>query len=488
MIPIKFLLPRKEKVIETSAGLSLLEAALANGVPLQHGCREGRCGRCCVVVKSAADSVSSPTRTEMETLGRQQIRAGKRLACQVRIHACSDQEIEVVQGSSELDAEELARSFDATFQVGREALVYLRQGLTEDTAQKIAEIIHQTAQVDAVAVTDTERVLGFSGMGCHYHYPGRPILTDATREVVESGCFLFVARSADLRCPVESCPCPIRAAVIAPMRCRGQVAGTIKLYLTRQGEVPLYLTRLAMGIAELLGMQMELAESDRQAQLVTSARLEALQAQIRPHFLFNVLNTIVMFSRTDMDKCRDLLIQLATFFRRSLSNRGAFITVQEELEFINTYLTLEQARFGEKIRVKVKIDPRVLHRRIPILVIQPLVENAISHGLALREEGGRLGIAARLVGNEVHFVIRDNGVGIPPERMDKIFLTGFGAGMGLGLSNVNDRLVNLYGEKYKLKIRSVPDRGTTVLVRVPVRETMADPVADGHEERLAARG
>ncbi len=482
--PIKFILPGGEKVIEAPTGVSLLEAALSRGVPMQYGCREGRCGRCRVSVKGDG-RLSVPSAAEEKHLGKRALRAGARLACQARLPEGTNGALEVSQGTSAVDADVVMRSFDATFQVGREALAYLRQGLNEETAQKIAEIIHEISQVDAVAITDTKRILGFTGMGCYYHKPGRPILTNATKAALATGEFATITDTRDFRCPVKDCPCPLQAAVIAPLKHRGRVVGTVKLYLTHTSQIPPYVTRLAMGIVELLNLQMEVAEADRQIQLVTKARLEALQAQIRPHFLFNVLNTIIMFSRTDVEKCRELLIHLASFFRRSLNYRGDFITMQDELDYINTYLYLEQARFGEKIRIRVKVDPRVLRYRIPILTVQPLVENAIVHGLAPKEGGGRLGIAVRLVRDEIHCLIRDDGVGIPPERMESVFQPGFGAGMGLGLSNVNDRIVSLYGESYRLKIRSAAGRGTAILVRIPVAGAAVEPAVP---EAAAAGG
>ncbi len=482
MIRLRFSLPGSEKEIEAPAGLSILEAALAQGVPIKYGCRKGQCGRCCVVVSGPAHGLTPPGETEVKKLGKRQLKAGARLACQAQLAAGSGGVLEVAQPLAPADAAELARSFDATFQVGREALAYLRQGLNAETAQKIAEIIHKIAQVDAVAVTDTERILGFTGVGCFYHYTGRPILTEATKRAIATGQFAVIADASGLGCPVEGCPCPLKTAVIAPLRCRERVVGTVKLYLTRTEEMPPFLTRLALGISELLSLQIELAEADRQMQLVTRARLEALQAQIRPHFLFNILNTIIMFSRTDVEKARELLVQLAAFFRRSFHFRGNFITVQEEIDYIRTYLNLEQARFGEKIRMRMKIDPRVLPYRIPVLTVQPLVENAIVHGLAPKEGRGDLAVSARLVRGEIHLVVRDNGVGIPPEDLEKILEPGYGAGTGHGLSNVNDRLVSLYGAGYRLKVRSAPGKGTVVLARIPVAESEA-----GEEAGVAAR-
>lgn len=359
-------------------------------------------------------------------------------------------------------------SFDTSLRIGEETLPYLKQGLNFESAQKICEIIHKITEADAVAITDEHAILGFSGIGCRRHQQGGPILTGATRYVLDTGETKIVTDARILSCDEKGCPHPLKTAVITPLKYRGKVVGTFKLYRTSPQVLPSYVVRLGVGIAALLGLQMELAESDRQRQLVTRARLEALQAQIRPHFLFNVLNTIIMFSRTDVERSRELLISLAQFFRRSLSTRGNSITLQEEIEYINIYLSLEQARFGDKLRVKMKIDPRVLGAHVPILTLQPLVENAIVHGLAPKEEGGVIGIRVRQVREELHILIADNGIGMDAERLRRVFEEGFGHNMGLGLTNVNERLISLYGEPYRLTIRSRPGTGTAIRVRIPL--------------------
>lgn len=361
-------------------------------------------------------------------------------------------------------------SFDTTLRIGDETLPYLRQGLNEESAQKICEIIRKITEVDAVAITSQDVILGFDGIGCRRHHQGGPILTGATRHVLDTGETRIVTDHAVLSCDEMDCPHPLKSAVITPLRYRGKVVGTFKLYRASVQPLPSYIVRLAAGIAALLGLQMELGEADRYRQLVTKARLEALQAQIRPHFLFNVLNTIIMFSRTDVEKSRELLITLAQFFRRSLSRRGDFITLQDEIEYINTYLSLEKARFGEKLQIDLLVDPRIMGVQVPILTLQPLVENGVVHGLSSKEDGGLIAIRAHRVRDEIHVLILDNGVGMDKERIRRVFEEGFGNNMGLGLTNVNDRLVSLYGEQYRLKIRSRPDRGTAIRVRIPVMD------------------
>lgn len=363
---------------------------------------------------------------------------------------------------------ETISGFDATLRIGDETLPYLRQGLNEESAQKICEIIHKITEVDAVAITGAEKILGFHGIGCRRHAQGGPILTGATKMVLDTGETNLVQDPRILSCDEADCPHPLKSAVITPLKYRGKVVGTFKLYRASPGALPSHVVRLAVGIAALLGLQMESGEADRQRQLVTKARLEALQAQIRPHFLFNVLNTIIMFSRTDVERSRELLIALSQFFRRSLSYRGNFITLQDEIEYITTYLALEKARFGEKLDIRLRVDPRLIGVQVPILTLQPLVENSVVHGLAPKEEGGFVAIRAHRVRNEIHVFIVDNGIGMDGERLRRVMEEGFGTNMGLGLSNVNDRLVSLYGEEYRLQIRSRAGTGTAIRVRIPI--------------------
>jgi two-component system LytT family sensor kinase len=359
---------------------------------------------------------------------------------------------------------------EATLQIASETMPYLKQGLTEDTAQKIAELIFKISQVEGVAVTDREKILGFTGVGCKKHLPGRPIITTATLDAINSGTVKLIKQTKDFNCLVNNCSCPLKAAVVAPLKCEGRIMGAIKLYRTTDHHMPDYISRLAAGIAQLLSMQLELAEKDRQSQLVTKARLEALQAQIHPHFLFNVLNTIIAYSRNDPEKSRELLVNLARFFRRTFKQEQGTITFREELEYLETYLTLEKARFGDRLNVIQKVDPRLMEYKIPVLCIQPLVENAIQHGLAGKLAAGNLMIMARLKKNKVSILVKDDGIGIQKQVQEKIFLKDFGAGSGVGLSNVYDRIHSIYGNEGKLLLRSKPGWGTIIILNIPIRQ------------------
>ncbi|WP_418791566.1 histidine kinase [Phosphitispora sp. TUW77] len=357
---------------------------------------------------------------------------------------------------------------DSTLLIANETLPFLRKGLNEETAQKVAEIILKLSEVAAVAITDRERVLAYVGAGCEHHQPCRLILTEVTKQVIQNGELKIVDNKEKLKCPVKNCDCPLEAVVIAPLKCRRRIEGCIKLYQTKQGKMPPYVVKLANGVAQLLGIQMELAELDRQSQLVTKAELQALHVQINPHFLFNTLNTIIMFSRTNPETARRLLIRLAAFFRQTLKKHGHFNTLREELEYINTYLVLEKARFREKLRILRDIDPELMKYKIPVLTLQPLVENAVKHGIIPKVGPGAVQITIKKVLGELHVLVKDDGVGIPRDKIGLVLQHGVGSGTGVGLSNVNERLKSLFGEEYALKVTSDVGEGTTIQVRVPL--------------------
>ena len=183
------------------------------------------------------------------------------------------------------------------------------------------------------------------------------------------------------------------------------------------------------------------------------AELKALKAQIEPHFLFNSLNVIGAYCRTDGEKAKDLILNLSNYFRATLEIDGDFSTLEKELTLIKAYAAIEQARFSDRLEVKFLIDDNLLGVRFPILILQPIVENSIKHGILKKIHGGIVKISVRDNENEVHVEINDNGVGF--ENADESLSTG------LGIKNVNNRLKLLYGENYALNIVS-SDNGSIV--------------------------
>jgi len=196
------------------------------------------------------------------------------------------------------------------------------------------------------------------------------------------------------------------------------------------------------------------------------AELRALRAQISPHFIYNSLAAIASFVRTDPDRARELLLEFADFTRYALRRGGDFTTLAEELGNIERYLALEQARFGDRLQISLLVAPEVLSVAVPFLAIQPLVENAVLHGLESKEGIGHVSITARDQGAEAEIVVEDDGVGTDAEVMRRV-LAGDPVGDSVGLGNVDARLRQVYGDDYGLVVETAVGAGTRVSFRVP---------------------
>jgi two-component system LytT family sensor kinase len=341
----------------------------------------------------------------------------------------------------------------------------LRSGLTADAADRTVSLLRPLLGADSVAITDLDHVLAFTGPGAHHHGPGSHVLTEATKRALSSGRTVVVRSAWELGCPQSGCP--LRTAVVTPLTSGKRVIGTLKAY--RLDNSPPRRDHVE-SIAGILSLQLELAELDRERQLAADAKLDALRAQINPHFLFNTLNTIASKARTDPEEARQLLLRLSDFFRYSIRQHGHFADFGEEYFFVRTYLALEQARYGDRLAIRYDVDPQVLGVQVPVLTIQPLVENAVKHGLATKVGGGCVTLRARVdpLARTTMIQVRDDGVGMQADQVARA-LEGGGADGGIGLANISERLAMLFGERCALDIRSKPGEGTTVDLRIPLR-------------------
>jgi len=201
---------------------------------------------------------------------------------------------------------------------------------------------------------------------------------------------------------------------------------------------------------------------ERHQQLLLRARMDALASQINPHFLFNTLNTVTALIRIDPDTARGVVLKLSNILRRLLRKHETFVPLREELSFIDDYLDIEVARFGEdNLDIVKEIDERTLDTFIPSMLLQPIVENSLKHGLAPKLEGGRIYLRTSNSNGRLHIEIEDNGVGISEEKMPHVYVEG------IGLSNVRERLRVLYGADFNLDINSHEGQGTRIKIDVP---------------------
>jgi len=373
----------------------------------------------------------------------------------------------IVQNAKEHQTRIAALQTHRALRIANAALPYFRQGgLTAWSAQKVATTILMMTSAAAVAITDCKQVLAHAGLGNDHHCPGGPLLTAVTKSCLSTGHMMVAQNAIEIGC--NHAGCPLKSAVIVPLFCRDEIAGTLKIYYAAEDAMTSLDNEFAQGLGQLFSTQLELATLQQKAELATVAELNALRAQINPHFLFNALNTIVSLCRTDSEQARNLIIELSEFFRRSLKSSRDFVTLQEELQQVDSYLTLEKARFGERLSIVKKIDEAVEDVKIPSFTLQPLVENAVKHGLLSRTNGGTITISAKQNGSIVELQVEDNGQGIPQENMKQIFEHGFGKGAGVGLTNVNERLKNIYGPQYALRIDSTEGKGTIIYISIPL--------------------
>jgi two-component system LytT family sensor kinase len=258
--------------------------------------------------------------------------------------------------------------------------------------------------------------------------------------------------------------CPVRHAVLAPLTVDGKVIGALAAYCVATSAG---LVRAATEVARWASGQLELAELDRSKRRLIEAEVRALRAQISPHFIYNSLTVIASFVRTDPERARTLLLEFADFTRYSFRRHGEFTTLAEELRSVDQYLVLQRARFGERLQVLLQIAPEVLQVAVPFLCLQPLVENAIRHGMEGKDGPSQLTIVAEDDGVEAHITIEDDGAGMDPAKLRRTLAGDGDSNTGIGLSNIDERLRQVYGDEYGLAIDTAPGAGTKVHVHIP---------------------
>ncbi|TWH60432.1 two-component system sensor histidine kinase LytS [Desulfitobacterium sp. LBE] len=352
-------------------------------------------------------------------------------------------------------------------------LIHLQTGLTEASATEISKLLLKTTGVSAVSITDHEKILSHVGIGDDHHLPGHAVLTEATKRVLQSGKMSIPKSIDEIHCPEKGCP--LAVAIIVPLKKAGEVVGVLKFYFSNPKQIKPVDEEVAQGLGRLLSHQLEVVSARNQAQLIREAEIKALQAQINPHFLFNSLNTIVSLIRSQPDSARKLLIQLGHFFRQNLNaSLHEFVTLRQEFAHARAYLDIEQARFGQRLSVKTELNPQLEEVPLPPLTLQPLIENGIRHGLKGLERIGELIISVREEDGYALIAIRDNGIGISPERVGELLHSRIQSqeGTGLALYNVNQRLIHHFGEEAGLHIESELEKGTCIWFKVPIHKAL----------------
>jgi two-component system LytT family sensor kinase len=331
----------------------------------------------------------------------------------------------------------------------------LRTGLNAASAGKSARHLRTLLGTPAVAISDTERALTWEGSGDHH---ADRLWAAAADGPLATGRPVVV-RPEELLCADPMCP--VRGAVVVPIAVDDRVVGTLAAVTSTEPGPGL--VQAALETARWVSTQLELAELDQSRARLVRAEVRALRAQISPHFVYNALTTIASFVRTDPGRARELILEFAEFTRYSFRSHGEFTTLAEELRSIDRYLTLERARFGDRLEVRLQIAPEVLPVAVPFLGLQPLVENAIRHGLAPKTGVGTISIVAEDAGTACLISVEDDGVGMDAEVLQR----QADEGGHVGLGNIDDRLRSVFGDEFGLVVETAPGAGTKVSMRIP---------------------
>jgi len=247
--------------------------------------------------------------------------------------------------------------------------------------------------------------------------------------------------------------------------------GTLIVFYRQVGRPRGEEVRVVHEAAALVSAQIALSVLDEQEERLAQAELRALRAQISPHFIYNALAAVAGDIHSRPEEARELLSDFAEFTRYLFRDGRPYVTLADELEHVDRYLRLEQARFRDGLHVTVDVAPEALPAIVPALSVQPLVENAVRHGIERRAGDGRIRIVGRVIGPDVELRVSDDGSGIEPARLAAVLA---GAGGGIGLANVDGRLRATFGEQYALRIESRADEGTTAVMTVPCLQAGAE--------------
>lgn len=316
-------------------------------------------------------------------------------------------------------------------------------GFDATNSEKVARIIYEETNVGAVAITDNEKILAFIGIGDDHHKPNTPISSGSTIQAMEQNRIIYLGgRETPYHCSISN-TCKLGSVLIIPLRAGKKVVGSIKLYEPKRKLLSNINRSMGEGIAQLLSSQILYGDFQQQQALLTQAEIKLLHAQVNPHFLFNALNTISAVIRRDPDKARELIQHLSHFFRSNLKQNIDTVALKDELAHVNAYLTIEKARFTDRLDVEINIDDGLLDKLLPSFTLQPLVENAIKHGVANRLEGGKVRIYSEQHSLGYKVVVEDNAGNFSPPAADY---------EGLGMEIVTKRLINYFGDIAELQI------------------------------------
>lgn len=326
-----------------------------------------------------------------------------------------------------------------SLEIANKTLPYFKNG---ESLDEVCKIILDSLDAKAVVITNEKYIIASSAESEDFKISHRDIKSEATKQVLKTGKVLVMGEDHEER-DFQCVSGKIKSCIISPLFQDDKVSGTLKIYFGTEESVTATNQYLAEGLSLLISTQLELSMVENLKIMAQEAELKALQTQINPHFLFNALHTTAFFVRKDPVKAREVIIDLSTYLRYNLENSCKLVPLSMELEQVKAYFNIEKARFGEKISLAIDVPEELTDICIPSLIIQPLVENSIKHGLLLQREGGTVSISAKKEEQGCILIIEDDGVGISQSIIDDLDKK---IEKNIGLRNVHNRIKLMFGK------------------------------------------
>ena len=326
-------------------------------------------------------------------------------------------------------------------EIANKTLPYFRN---TENLNEVCKIIANSLGARATVITDTKEIIaGFSTDKSVINRSN--IRSNNTREVLKTGEVMLVIKDDEDEIIEDFFYISphIKSCIILPLKEKNDVSGTLKIFFDTAEKITEKNRYLMIGLSHLISTQMEISKVENLISLLKYSELKALQSQINPHFLFNVLNTMTSLIRTNPEKAREVTIDLSNYLRYNLDNNLKSVELIKELNQIDTYIKIEKARFGDKLNIIYDVDESLYNFQIPSLIIQPLVENSIKHGILKKRDKGFVKIIVKRIDKDIEVAIEDDGVGIEQAVIDNLDKK---IEENIGLKNVHQRLKLLYGE------------------------------------------
>ena len=362
--------------------------------------------------------------------------------------------VEDIIQKSELIA---GRQAKLALEIANKTLPHFRE--TENLSE-VCKIIAEDLGAKATVITNKKEIIaGFSFD--KDEIKKADIKSNNTRKVLKTGETMLVIKEDDeiIEDFLDISP-HIKSCIILPLKEKNGISGTLKIFFDTAEKITDKNRYLMIGLSHLISTQMEISKVENLISLLKYSELKALQSQINPHFLFNVLNTMTSLIRTNPEKAREVTIDLSNYLRYNLDNNVKSIELIKELNQVDTYIKIEKVRFGDKLNIIYDVDESLYNFQIPSLIIQPLVENSIKHGILKKRDNGCVKIIIKKIDKDIEVTIEDDGIGIEQSIIDNLDKQ---IKENIGLKNVHQRLKLLYGEGLNIKKL---DQGTRIKFKI----------------------